>query len=197
MGDANGSQTHQHSQDRLPPQAWIVTAVLAVATLLLAVAAFLAWHTTQIPFPGLFTEPTLVVNGTGDQTWPGYAAGLRYTDHLVALDGRPLESSTALMRELSRYAPGDAVTVTALDKDGLQRDVQVSLEPIPLKALTSFFVLPYVLGLVYLGLGIWVFLARRYESAGRAFGLLCAPTATWPAWRASTTTRRCSAWAGG
>jgi len=157
----------------MPPRAWIVAAVFAVATLLLAVVAFLAWRTTQISFPGLFTEPTLVVNGAGDQNWPGYAAGLAYPDHLVALDGQPLESSTALMRELSQHEPGDVVTLTARGQDGALCDVQVRLEPIPVKALTSFFVLPYILGLLYLGIGIWVFLARRRESAGQVFGLLC------------------------
>ena len=156
---------------------WIVTAALAVTVLLLAVAVFLAWHTTQVPFPGLFTEPTLVVNGTGDQTWPGYAAGLQYTDHLVALDGQLLGSTTALMRELSRHKPGDVVTLTARDKDGTLRDVQVCLEPVPITTLVVFFILPYVLGLVYLGIGIWVFLARRHEPAGQVFGLLCAMVA--------------------
>ncbi len=174
MGDENDPQTRQYSQGGMPPQVWVVTAVFAATVLLLAVAAFLGWHTTQFPFPGLFTEPTLVVNGTGDQTWPGYAAGLRYTDHLVALDGQPLESTTALMRALSRHEPGDVVTLTARGKDGTLRDIQVRLGPVPLKALTSFFVLPYVLGLIYLGIGIWVFLARWHEPAGRVFGLLCA-----------------------
>ncbi len=177
MGDKKDPQTHQHSQDRIPPQVWIVTAVLAVTVLLLAVAAFLAWYTTQVPFPGLFTEPTLVVNEMGDQTWPGYAAGLHISDHLVALDGQPLESTTALVRELSRYDPGAVVTLTARGKDGTLRDVQVRLEPFPVKGLTSFFVLPYVLGLIYLGIGLWVFLARRHESAGQVFGLLCATVA--------------------
>ena len=69
---------------------WIVAATLAATVLLLAVAASLAWQARSIPFPGLFTEPTLVVNQAGDQDWPGYAAGLHIPDHLVALDGQPL-----------------------------------------------------------------------------------------------------------
>lgn len=156
---------------------WIVAAVLAAAVPLLIVAAFLAWRTTQVPFPGLFTEPTLVVNGTGDRTWPGYAAGLRYVDHLIALNGRALDDTTALIRELSRYEPGDVVTLTARYKDGSVRDVRVPLEPLPPDALISFFILPYALGLIYLAIGIWVFLARWHESAGRVFALLCAVAA--------------------
>jgi len=174
VGDMHSPQIHQHSQGRISPQAWVVAAVLATTVLLLAGAAFLAWRTAQVPFPGLFTEPTLVVNGAGDRTWPGYAAGLEYTDHLVAFDGRPLGSATSLMRELSRHRPGDVVTLTAQATDGALRDVRVRLEPLPAGALTGFFFLPYTLGLLYLGIGVWVFLARWRETAGQVFGLLCA-----------------------
>ena len=157
---------------------WIVTAVLAATVLLLAVAAYLAWYTTLVPFPGLFTEPTLVVNDAGDQkAWSGYAAGLHIPDHLVALDGQALESTSALMRELAQHQPGDVVTLTARDEDGTLRDVRARLEPFPIKALISFFVLPYLLGLIYLGIGLWAFLARRREPAGQVFATLCAVVA--------------------
>ena len=79
MGGESEHQTRQHSWDGISLQVWIVTAVLAVTALFLAMAAFLAWHTARVPFPGVFTEPTLVVNETGDQTWPGYTAGLLKT----------------------------------------------------------------------------------------------------------------------
>lgn len=174
MDNANDSPTPQYSQDKMPPQAWIVAAVLVVSAILLVLAAFLAWRTTQTPFLGLFTEPTLIVNNLGDATWPGYAAGLHLPDHLVALDGRPLESTTALMRELAQYQPGDVVTLTAQGADSALRDVQVHLASFPAKGLADFFILPYALGLIYLMIGVWVFMARRREPAGHAFAMLCA-----------------------
>ncbi len=174
MGDANNLQPPRHSQNRTGPQVWPVTVALIVTVLLLALAGFLAWRTTQVPFPGLFTEPTLIVNDLGNPAWPGYAAGLRFPDHLVALDGRPLESTGALMRELARYEPGDVVTLTAQGEDGTLRDVRVRLEPFPIEGLIRFFALPYALGLIYLGIGTWVFLARRHESTGQVFAMLCA-----------------------
>ncbi|MBE9472060.1 MAG: hypothetical protein IMY75_08160, partial [Chloroflexi bacterium] len=153
----------------MTPQAWIVVVVLAATVLLLTWVAFLAWRTAQVPFPGLFTEPTLIVNNLGDSTWPGYAAGLHFPDHLAALDGRSLESTTALMRALAQHEPGDVVTLTARGEDGALRGIHVRLESFPVKGLTIFFALPYVLGLIYLGIGTWVFLARRHEPAGRVF----------------------------
>ena len=158
-------------------QVGIVAMLLIATMLLLALAAFLAWRTMQVPFPGLFTEPTLIVNDLGDPTWPGYAAGLHIPDHLVALDGQPLKSTTALMRELAQHQPGDVVTLTARGEDGTLRDARVRLRPFPIKGLTGFFVLPYVLGLIYLGIGAWVFLARRRQHAGQVFTMLCAMVA--------------------
>ena len=153
---------------------WIVTAVLVATFLFLVVAAILAWRTATVPFLGLFTEPTLVVNQTGDQAWAGYAAGLHIPDQLVAVDGQPLERNTALVRELSPHQPGDVVTVTARGADGTLRDVQVRLESFPLAGLFGFFVLPYVLAMIYLAIGVWVFRERRREAAGQVFGLMCA-----------------------
>ena len=177
MKDASTFSNPQRSQAGTSLQAWIVAAVLVVTVLFLVLAAFLAWRTTQVPFPGLFTEPTLVVNGAGDQTWQGYAAGLYFPDRLVALNGQPLENTTALMQLLAQHEPGDVVTLTAIDENGTQRQVQVSLAATPPEALILFFTLPYALGLIYLGLGVWVFWARRRESAGQVFGLMCAATA--------------------
>ncbi len=177
MGDESGPQTQQRSQDKISPQTWGVATVLATTVIFLAVAGFLGWRTFQTPFPGLFTEPTLVINGAGNPDWPGYTAGLSFPEQLVALNGQPLEGSTALMRDLSRYEPGDVVVLTTQEKDGTQRDVSVTLESFPTPALTSFFVLPWGLGLVYVGIGIWVLSSRRSEQAAQVFGLMCAGVA--------------------
>ncbi len=164
----------QRSQFRLRLRGWVVAAALVVAAIFMALTAFLAWRTTQVPFLGLFAEPTLIANGAGDQAWHGYAAGIQQHDHLVALDGQALKDPTALTRALSNYEPGDVVTLLAVSEDGAQRQVSVSLAPMPVEALGLFFYLPYVMGLIYLGLGAWVFVKRRRESAGLVFGLLCA-----------------------
>ena len=105
---------------------WIVAAALAATMLLLVVAVWPAWSTSRAPFLGLFTEPTLVVNGTGDQTWAGYAAGLRYTDQLTALDDQPLSDTTSLMRVLSQYQPGDVIAVAARGSDGTRPAAQAT-----------------------------------------------------------------------
>ena len=173
----NDPQSRQHSQGGDSLCIGLVAAMLVVTVFLLAGAAFLAWHTASLPFPGLFTEPTLIVKQAGDPSWPGYAAGLQFPDQLVAFEGRELRGTTALMQELEPRRPGEAVTLTAKDSRGTLRDVGLQLVPFPVRGLIEFFLLPYVLGLIYLGMGTWVFVARRHEPAGRAFGLMCAVVA--------------------
>jgi signal transduction histidine kinase len=150
----------------MPQRGWIVVASLALAAIVLVLAAPLAWQAARLPFPGFFTEPTLVVLvDQGGKAWSH--------DPLVAFDGRPLESPTALLDELARERVGDEVALTAQRVDGAPYTFSVRLEPLPTSRLTNYFILPYVLGWIYLGLGAWVLRARRHEAGGRAFAMLC------------------------
>lgn len=159
----------------MPLQAWGVAAAIAVAMIFfLTPAAFLARYVTQTPFPGFFAEPTLMVNDVGDSTWPGYTAGLHLPDVLVALNGQPLENTTALMQTLEQHESGDVVTLTVQAEDDTEHAVRVRLESFPTKGMLGFFILPYAMGLLYLGIGIWVLVAQWRNSAGRVFALLCA-----------------------
>ena len=116
MGDADTLH-----RDKVSWQIWVVAVSLGLAGLFLVLAAFQAWRVAQVPFLGLFAEPTLIANGSGDQTWAAYAAGIQNHDQLIALDGHPLQDTSALTRLLSRYAPGDVVTLTAVGVDGVWR----------------------------------------------------------------------------
>ncbi len=149
--------------------------MLIIAAIAMIAAAFLAWRTTRVPFPGLFTEPTLIVNDVGDEDWPGYAAGLTPPDQLVALDNQPLEHSRALMEALSGHEIGDTITLTAQAPDGSRHRVQIRLHSFPRReALGYYFTLPYIIGLIYLLTGIWVFSSRRHDPAAQVFAALCA-----------------------
>lgn len=155
----------------------------AVALLILVVfavyvwAAVLAAQTARRPFLGAFVEPALVVSTVGEDDWNARAAGLRFPDHLVALDGHPLTRPRALHDTLSDYETGDRVMVTVERQDGDPRQVMLELQSFPIPALIGFFVLPYSVGLVCLLAGLMVFLARQESRAGYAFSLFCVASA--------------------
>ena len=174
VGDASTPKIPIKSPEKkMPLRGWAVVVTLALAVVLLAVAAFLAWRAAHVPFPGFFTEPTyIVLGGVSEPNRPEDGV----VGHLVAFDGRPLENTTALMHELEQKDVGESVELMLVDQDvgDSRRGVTVTLATLPIEDLTNYFILPYAIALIYLALGIWVFLLRRGEAGGRAFAMLCA-----------------------
>lgn len=58
---------------------------------------------------------------------PAQAAGLQPKDHLLTLNGQPLESTEALRRQLGKHQPGDVVKLHYL-RDDKEADCEVRLE---------------------------------------------------------------------
>lgn len=146
--------------------------ILSVATLFWAL--LLALQTVRLPFPGLFTEPTLVVNNVGSMAWSGYATGLSLPEQLVAIDGAPLNRPAALIEALHHHRVGETVTLTARHAEtGAVRQVRVYMTPFPRVALWDFFVIPYALGLFYLAAGGVMLWLRGREESAQVFVLFC------------------------
>ncbi len=153
---------------------WFLVALLMFSAAILIWALVLAVQVERLPFPGLFTEPTLVVNDLGSATWSGHAAGLHFPEQLIAIDGEPLDSSTALIEALRTRQPGDTVTFTARHGEtGAVRQVRVTLMPLPRAAFRDFFLIPYLLGLFYLIAGGGMLWRRGREEAAQTFALFC------------------------
>lgn len=178
MDDVEEARGPQRSgrAPRATLQAWVVGIVLISTVCVLALAFFLAVRVRRIPFPGFLTEPTLVISRVGTSSWPDSA---EVPEWLTEIEGQPVGGTAALMRELAQpqYEPGDEIDLTVRAADGQERDVAVRLTAWPAGGWGRIFLLPWGLGLVYVGLGGWVFLARRGERAGAVFALLCAAIA--------------------
>ncbi|MGQ9521744.1 MAG: GAF domain-containing protein [Anaerolineae bacterium] len=157
---------------RVARRSLVVLLILSAATLVWALV--LAVQTVRLPFPGLFTEPTLVVNNVGSMAWSGYAAGLRLPEQLVAIDGEPLDRPTALIEALHNHRVGETVTLTARNAEtGAVRRVRVHLTPFPRLAFWDFFLIPYALGLFYLTAGGVMLWLRGREESAQVFALFC------------------------
>jgi hypothetical protein len=86
--------------------------------------------------------------------------------------------SADLLAELRRHEVGDVVTLEVEGPNGTGgwqiRQVQVPLMRFPLQDLITHFLTAYVVGLIYLALGIWVFVVKGHRPSGRAFAFFCA-----------------------
>lgn len=171
---ANSGSAFPESPSLLRIARWLLVVLLILSAATLVWALALAVQMLRVPFPGLFTEPTLVVNGLGPMNWSGYVAGLRLPDQLVAIDGEPLDSPTALVKALRTRQPGQTVTFTARHGEtGAVRQVRVTLMPLPRLAFRDFFLIPYVLGLFYLTAGGAMLWLRGEEESAQVFVLFC------------------------
>ncbi len=152
---------------------WLLVVLLIFSAAALIWALALALQIVRLPFPGFFTEPTLVVNNIGSMAWSGYAAGLRLPEQLVAINGEPLDHPTALIEVLRNHEVGETVTLTARCGNRRRPSGQGLSDSPPRLAMWDFFIIPYALGLFYLAAGGLMLWLRGREEAAQVFALFC------------------------
>jgi len=184
---------------------WVLAVILLVGASLLAVffaAQAIAWSSE--PFVGARTARSLVVNGSlpvSGETWAALDAGIRRLDRITAINGENLgedDAATARYRAiLSSSAVGDSLDITferhvvndgiiinnrevcAPIRDGqsvTQCQVAVTLTAFPSIDLLASFIIPFVSGLITLGIGVITFALRPMQPGARALASVAALT---------------------
>lgn len=153
---------------------WYVLAVFIVAGITLFMAPILALSWQQVPFPGFVTEQTMVVadiNGTG---WTGRAEGINYPERIVHFAEYTIRSQSDLEQAKWKYPPGHHVRIRTVLPDGTFLDHRgIQMMEFPDLDFLRLFWLPYFVGLVYFGVGLWVYLVRSQSPVGRVFAYFC------------------------
>lgn len=153
---------------------WAVFGYQAAAVVIFLIGLFLANRWFQQPFIGAFYEHTMVFNGTGpdeaDPAWALYEK-VNVGDQLLAINDTPVRSSLEIREILKGRFPGEDVTVTVLSAGGEKRNFDITLYSFPDVSRTVYFIVPSILGGIFLAVSLWIFGFRRNESAGRAFSL--------------------------
>lgn len=155
----------------------IIFCVLVVVAAAFLVAHVLAWRwASEQPFLGMLLEPTLVLSPLRGSGWARlqFDPPLEQPDRLIGIDGQPVERYADVATILSKHPVGDTVWVLLARPDGELREEQIILTPFPLKDLFLILVVPYLVGLAYLGIGVWVYWVQGWGRAGLVFTGLCA-----------------------
>ncbi len=150
----------------------LLTFAVGIVVHFLAPVWALAWR--QEPFPGFLLERTLVVSNRSSENWSGIESGLGPPYQITRLGGRPVEDHAAYHEAVESVQVGERVPIFAILPEGnpeLFPDVE--LRPFPSQDFIQLFWLPYFIGLVYLGIGIWIYMARGAEKPGRALAFFC------------------------
>lgn len=152
----------------------------ALALLLFAVTPILSAGWIRTPFLGVFVENTMVSNGVGPQSgdWAAYNNGMNmFGVGLQAVDGKNVRSAGELQRVLQQYDVGETVTLTIRPPNAETTEIDVPLANFPFRDQLAFFYIPFLIGIVYLGSGLWVFSLRRNDASGRVFAVFATSVA--------------------
>ncbi|MFH1185201.1 MAG: GAF domain-containing protein [Chloroflexota bacterium] len=152
-----------------------VAAYLLAAAAAFVVSLVLANTWLALPFPGALYNRDLVFTSAapigGDHQWDLHRQGIREGDQLIAVDGLPVRTSADVRFALGRFVPGQSTSIEIRAEDGGESTLDVSLGAFRLQDQTAYFILPAILGLLFLSLSAWVLVTRRTETAGRALAI--------------------------
>lgn len=139
---------------KLPP---LLAATVAVALLVLTPFWAMRWY--RLPFLGALFETNNVVSSINIKSWPATELGVKYLDQLVTLNGEKLTSVRDFERIIAAngYEP---IQASFVRPDGQPYDVEITPIEFPLTDFASLFVVPYLMGLAFLGIGLWAYRLR-------------------------------------
>ena len=169
----------------LPWQQWsellgraLALAFLIVASVVMAILPFQTQHWySKVPFIGALVENEAVLVSAGPiqaGAWSAHAQGASYGQSIQTVNGEKIEKRGDLIRLLQKYQVGDSVALAVELSDGSAKIYQVTLQQMPLVDLVSYFIAPYLIALIYLITGIWVFGFRRRDATGRTYAAFTA-----------------------
>jgi len=123
------------------------------------------WY--RLPFLGALFETNNVVSSINRENWPATELGVKYLDQLVALNGESLPSVRDFERILGAngYAP---IQATFVRQDGQAYDVVITPIHFPFADIVSLFIVPYLMGVSFLGIGLWAYRLRSTLWESRA-----------------------------
>ena len=86
------------------PTRWLAWTLIAVSLAVAGAAGLGAWNRVGHPFPGFLPWMDATVGNLDQPSWEGTRGGLRYFDHIVSADGKPVHSSADIQAaaELAR-----------------------------------------------------------------------------------------------
>jgi GAF domain-containing protein len=153
---------------------WLIVLLLAGTFAVELAVPVVSWQWTRQPFPGLLFEQTMVISGISNLDW-GVEVPPNPTVRLTAINGQRVDTGRELVQTLRSMSLGDPVDLTLQHRDGsAPSQVQTLLQSFPIGDWVIIFWMPYIVGLVYLGIGVWVFRHRGDQRPGQSFAICCA-----------------------
>jgi PAS domain S-box-containing protein len=141
-------------------------ATALVALVMLVLTPFWAYQFYQQPFVGVLLEPNNIVSQIGGKGWPAREVGVVWPEQLTMVNGTPVTNAAEVNTLLA--ANGNApVWLETLQRVGAARRVLVTPVHMPLGDFVTLFIIPYLVGVIFLGIGLWAYRLRTSLRASR------------------------------
>ena len=154
---------------KLSPAFYALAAAMAAITLL-CIALSTSW--VRRPFAGFLVYDPPYVGSMSLKDWPGTAAGLRFLERVVSVDGKPV----VLGRQVAETAAGKGAGTPlsfVLEHKGSTREVTLPVTEFGFRDYVLTFVLNLLGGAVVYALGCIVYVMKPRTASSRAFLALC------------------------
>ena len=162
VNPAETKHSHFSWLSHVPP---LLAALLALAMLVLTPIWAVGYY--HQPFAGVLLEPNNIVSKIIGKNWPASQAGAAWPEQLVKLGNQPVNSVQQVNAVLT--SNGNApIWMEFIQRSGTARDSLVTPAQLPLGDFISLFIIPYMVGLVFLGIGLWAYFLRGGLRASRA-----------------------------
>ena len=135
---------------------------------MLVLSPFWAAEWFRTPFLGMLLEPNNVVSQLSSPGWPARSNGVLFADRLLTLNGQPIKDAAALMTFLQQNGTQPVQASFARRAGG---NFGLTIKPLahpPLGDLFTLFIVPYLVGLAFIGIGLWTYTLRSDQRASRA-----------------------------
>lgn len=119
------------------------------------------------PFLGVLLEPNNIVSQINEDGWPAHDSGVVWPEQLTRVNEMPVRNVSEVEHALS-ISRQEPVWLEFIQRVGAARRVLVTPIQMPFANLVTLFIIPYLVGLVFLGIGLWAYRLRANLSASRA-----------------------------
>jgi len=132
------------------------------------------------PFAGFLVYHPPFLNSLGIRDWPGKMAGLKYLDHILSIDGKPVLQGQDVVRTVREKQPGTPVRYRVESKKEI-REVTVPVTIFGIRDFLLVFLVTYSCGVLLYALGVTAYLLKPNIRSSWVFLGLCFSLGTYVA----------------
>ena len=151
---------------------WFVILYLGAAALAFIIVPILVYQWMSHPFLGVFVGKNLQINPilfNLSEDWLSNWDNYNSDAVISEINNEKINDISDLNGFLSRSSIRDSVLVTIEDNLGKSTQFQIRLEKLTITDVLSYLIIPFLVGLLSLISGFWVFILRFKDPAGKIF----------------------------